>query len=96
VVLDGVVRPSWLPAFTAQGLPLHYVVLRTSVEEAVARCQARGGDSLSDPVVVADLHAQFADLGAHEKHVLPVDGLDRDGTLAAVIAALKTGAYRLA
>jgi predicted kinase len=96
VVLDGVVRPSWLPAFTAQGLLLHYVVLRTSVEEAVARCQARGGDSLSDPVVVADLHAQFADLGAHEKHVLPVDGLDRDGTLAAVIAALKTGAYRLA
>ena len=95
VTLDGVVRPWWLPAFAALGVPVHYVVLRTSVEEAVARCQARGGDSLSDPAVVADLHAQFADLGTFEKHVLPVDGLDRDRTLAAVIAALKTGVYRL-
>lgn len=95
VTLDGVVRPWWLPAFAALGVPVHYMVLRTSVEEAVARCQARGGDSLSDPAVVADLHAQFADLGTFEKHVLPVDGLDRDRTLAAVIAALKTGVYRL-
>jgi predicted kinase len=96
VTLDGVVRPWWLPAFAALGVPLHYVVLRTSVEEAVARCQARGGDSLTDPVVVADLHGQFADLGAFERHVVPVDGLDRDSTLTAVIAALKTGSYRLA
>ena len=95
VTLDGVVRPWWLPAFAALGVPVHYMVLRTSVEEAVARCQARGGDSLSDPAVVADLHAQFADFGTFEKHVLPVDGLDRDRTLAAVIAALKTGVYRL-
>ncbi|MNL74111.1 hypothetical protein D3C87_1996780 [compost metagenome] len=72
------------------------MVLRTSVEEAVARCQARGGDSLTDPAVVADLHGQFADLGTFERHVVPVDGLDRDSTLAAVIAALKTGSYRLA
>jgi hypothetical protein len=96
VTLDGVVRPWWLPAFAALGVPLHYVVLRTSVEEAVARCQARGGDSLTDPAVVADLHAQLADLGAFERHVVPVGGLDRDSTLTAVIAALKTGSYRLA
>jgi predicted kinase len=95
VVLDGVVRPWWLPAFAALGVPVHYVVLRTTVEEAVARCSARGGDSLTDPVVVADLHAQFADLGGYERHVVPVDGLDRDGTLAAVIAALDMGHYRL-
>ena len=95
VVLDGVVRPWWLPAFAAADVPVHYMVLRTSVEEAVARCSARGGDSLSDPAVVADLHAQFADLGAYERHVLAVDGLDREGTLAAVTAALETGAYRL-
>jgi hypothetical protein len=96
VTLDGVVRPWWLPAFAALGVPVHYMVLRTSVEEAVARCQARGGDSLTDPVIVADLHAQFADLGAFERHALPVDGLDRASTLTAVIAALKTGAYQFA
>jgi len=96
VTLDGVVRPWWLPAFIALGVPVHYMVLRTSVEEAVARCLARGGDSLTDPAVVAELHSQFADLGDHETHVLPVDGLDRHGTLAAVITALETGKYRLA
>lgn len=95
VALDGVVRPWWLPAFATLGVPVHYLVLRTSVEEAVARCQARGGDSLTDPAVVADLHAQFADLGTYEKHVIAVDGLDRDATLAAVISALQTNAYRL-
>lgn len=97
VVLDGVVRPWWLPAFAALGVPVHYIVLRTSLEEAVSRCSARGGDSLTDPAVVADLYAQFADLGSqHERYVLPVDRLDRQGTLTGVIAALKTGRYRLA
>lgn len=95
VVLDGVVRPWWLEAFAGLGQPLHYVVLRTSVAEAVARCSARGGDSLADPVVVADLHAQFADLGPLEHHALPVDSLDRHTTLAAVIAAVTGGTYRL-
>lgn len=95
VVLDGVVRPWWLPAFTALGLPLHYVVLRPSLEEAVARCLARGGDSLTDPVVVGDLHAQFADLGQYERHAISTEGLGRDETLAAVIAALESSQFRL-
>ena len=95
VALDGVIGPWSLRAYENLGLPTHYLVLRTSVDEAVARCQARGGDSLTDPAVVADLHAQFADLGDLERHVLAVNGLDRDSTLAAVISALETGAYRL-
>ena len=96
VALDGVVRPYWLPAFLVLGRPLHYLVLRPPVEEAVARCTARGGDSLTDPAVVADLHAQFADLGDYGHHVLPVGGLDRAQTLQAVIAALESDDYRLA
>ena len=39
VVLDGVVRPWWLPAFATLDVPVHYMVLRTSVQEAVARCR---------------------------------------------------------
>lgn len=96
VTLDGVVRPWWLPAFVALGIPLHYIVLRTSAEDAVARCVARGGDSLADPAVVRDLHGQFADLGTYERNALPVDGLDRDATLATATAALQTGDYRIA
>ena len=49
VALDGVIRPWPLPIFQDLGLPLHYLVLRTSAEEAVARCSARGGDSLFSP-----------------------------------------------
>ncbi|WP_418137345.1 AAA family ATPase [Agrobacterium sp. El2ro-1b] len=95
VILDGVVRPDWLPAFTALSCPLHYVVLRTTAAEAIDRCQARGGDSLSDPLVVADLHAQFADLGAFEHHVLSVSGKDKDQALQSVINALQSGRFRM-
>lgn len=95
VALDGVVRPWWLPAFARKGLSLHYLVLQTSVEEAVRRCQARGGDSLSDPQVVANLHGQFADLGPFSAHVLGVAGLYASETLARVVAALASDRYRL-
>jgi len=95
VALDGVIRPWTLPIFTDLGLPLHYLVLRTSADEAVSRCTARGGDSLTDPEVVRQLHAEFADMGAYEPNVLEVGGLDRAGTVEAVLAALATGRYRL-
>lgn len=95
VALDGVIGPWSLPPYQALDVPVHYLVLRPNVTEAVARCQARGGDSLTDPVVVADIHRMFADLGAYQRHVLPVSGLDREATLAAVIEALETGNYRL-
>ncbi len=95
VIMDGVVRPWWLPAFEALGLPIHYMVLRTTVAEAVTRCAARGGDSLSDPLVVADLHSQFADLGPYEPHALDVGGRDPVSTQNAIVAALLGDRYRL-
>jgi len=95
VALDGVIRPAALAAYRQLDVPVHYLVLRTAVEEAVSRCQARGGDSLTDPVVVARLHGEFTDLGPLENHALPVDGLDPAGALSAVIAAFRSGAYRL-
>lgn len=95
VALDGVIGPWSLPPFRLLDVPLHYVVLRPPVEAAVARCEARGGDSLTDPVVVAELHAQFADLGEFQDHVLPTDGLNRHQTLDAVTAAMASGACRL-
>lgn len=95
VVLDGVIRPWALPHFLRLGLPLHYVVLRTSAHEAVARCQARGGDSLSEPSVVRALHAEFADLGEYEPHAFDVSGKDRMNSLDAVRVAVASGRYRL-
>ena len=95
VALDGVIGPWSLPPYQALDVPVHYVVLRPPVADAIARCQARGGDSLTDPVVVADLHAQFAALGEYQRHVLPTEGLDRNQTLTSVIAALESGVFRL-
>lgn len=95
VVLDGVIRPWALPAFRQLGSKLHYVVLRTSAEEAVTRCHSRGGDSLTDPVVVKNLHVEFADLGDYEPHVLPVGGLDRAAAPAAVLVALESQSFAL-
>lgn len=95
VFLDGVIRPAALPAFQTLLAPLHYVVLRTSVTEAVNRCTARGGDSLADPVVVAELHAQFANLGAYERNALAVDELDREATQRAILAALLSDTHRI-
>lgn len=95
VVLDGVIGPWSLPPYQALDVPVHYILLRAPVEVAVARCQARGGDSLSDPVVVAEIHAMFDDMGDYERHVLPIGHLDRDATRAAVESAVMSGAYRL-
>lgn len=41
-VLDGVIGPWSLPPFRTLDMPVHYIVLRVPVEQAVARCQARG------------------------------------------------------
>jgi chloramphenicol 3-O-phosphotransferase len=95
VILDGVVRPDWLPAFTALVRPLHYIVLRTTATEAIERCQARGGDSLGDPLVVAGIHSRFADLGAFEHHVLSVSGKEKDQALQSVINALQSARFRI-
>ena len=50
---------------------------------------------LSDPDVVAALHAEFTDLGRHERHVLEVGGLDRNAVPAAVITTVTNGTHRL-
>lgn len=95
VAVDGVIRAWALAAYRDLRVPVHYLVLRVPVEEAVARCQARGGDSLTDPEIVAALHAEFADMGDYEPHVLALDGLDPEAALARIEAAIATGRYRL-
>jgi predicted kinase len=95
VALDGVIGPWSLAHYQDLGVPTHYIVLRTGVSEAVERCQARGEDSLTDPEVVALVHRMFDDLGDYQRHVLPVNGLDRTATLQKVANAVVSGGYRL-
>jgi cytidylate kinase len=95
VALDGVIGPWSLAPYQALDVPVHYILLRAPVAVAIARCQARGGDSLTDPAVVAEVHAMFADMGEYERYVLPIGHLDREHTLAAVCEAVESGGYRL-
>lgn len=95
VVLDGIVGPWFLPPFRTLRVPVHYVVLRPPLADALRRCRERGGDTLSDPGTITALHGQLASLGALERHVLRTDGQHPQQTLEAVVEALRSGAFRL-
>jgi len=95
VVVDGIVGPWFLRPFEELVVPLHYVVLRPPLEEAIRRCRERGGDTLTDPAPIASLHRQLSSLGELERHVLRTDGLTPHETLTVVIEAVQSGAFRL-
>lgn len=95
VIVDGVIGPWFLDPFIGLSARLHYIALQVDVETAVARCQARGGDGLTDARVIASLHKQLSSLGELSKHVLDVRGHSPELTLAAVVGAMDSGAYVL-
>jgi energy-coupling factor transporter ATP-binding protein EcfA2 len=95
VVLDGIIGPWFLPPFESIDLPVHYIVLRPPLADAIARCRGRGGETLTDPGPITELHGQFAQLGALERHALDTDGLNPQQTLHLVVDALASGAFRL-
>lgn len=95
VLLDGIIGPWFLDAFRTIEPTLHYIVLRPDLEEAIKRCRERGGDTLSDPAPISDLHRQFANLGALEPHALPVPGLSTGETCDAIAKAMESGRFRL-
>ncbi|GAO03031.1 AAA family ATPase [Anaeromyxobacter sp. PSR-1] len=96
VVLDGIVGPWFLRPFQALSVPLHYVMLRPALEVAIERCRERGGDSLADPEAITALYRQLSSIGELERHVLRTEGQGPRETLDAVIAAVGSGAFRLA
>lgn len=90
-----IVGPRFLPSFQTIATPVHYLVLRPSLALAIAHCQQRGNDTLTDPEPIAALHQQFSLLGELEHHVLSVDGKTRQETLEMVISAMQIGMFRL-
>ncbi|NCT98523.1 MAG: AAA family ATPase [Comamonadaceae bacterium] len=95
VIVDGIVGPWFLDAFIGLSARLHYIVLQIDVDSAIARCQARGGDTLTDAQVIASLHRQLSSLGALNKHVLDIRSLSPELTLAAVVAAVESEKFLL-
>ena len=95
VIVDGIIGPWFLKPFTKLSVPLHYVVLRPSLADAIGRCRLRGGDALTDAEPISALHEQFSSLGALESHAIQAEGFTPRRTLEAVVEALSSGAFQL-
>ena len=97
VVLDGIFGPWFLPTIAAELRPtrlaVEYAVLRAPLEATLARVRARSGHGRDH--VVRQMHGQFAQLGAYERHV--VDAADRGPAdlLADVTRRRAAGAFLL-
>ena len=95
VIVDGIIGPWFLPPFRALSVPLHYLVLRPPLDIAIRRCRERGGETLTDPETITELHRQFSSLGELERHALPTGEGSRQDLLRAISAAVRSQAYRL-
>jgi cytidylate kinase len=95
VIVDGIIGPWFLAPFRALHAPLHYIILRPSLDVAIARCQQRGGDTLTDPGPITDLYQQFSSQSAFTQHVIDLEDSSREATLQRVKEAALSGMFRL-
>ena len=95
VVLDGIIGSWSLPRIVKLGVPLHYIVLRVPLEDSIARCKGRGGDTLAESGPITQLHHEFADMCELRRHVMDVSGLARAEAQAKVVQALSSGEFRM-
>jgi AAA domain-containing protein len=92
VVVDGIVGPWMLPAFTGVvTCPLNYAVIRPSREAAMQRATARGAPHLVDPAPIAKMYDAFADVGPFERCVIDSSDLDAVQTAQVIEARAAAG-----
>jgi hypothetical protein len=96
VFLDGVIGPWFLPLLRDElpGLPLAYLVLRASEEDALRRVRERDGAGVS--ARVRQMHAAFAELGPYRAHAIETSGRRRRDVLAEARDGLGAGRFDLA
>ena len=97
-VIDGIVGPWFLEPYraAAKNIPLHYAVLRpASADVTFARVQQRGTHGLKAEGPVRELHRQFAELGAFERHAFDTTGQTPEQTVALLKQKLESGTLRL-
>ncbi|WP_159480574.1 hypothetical protein OHT20_27685 [Streptomyces caniferus] len=97
VILDGILGPWMLEPFRAtcrqRGLGLSYVVLRPSLDVALARAARREGRHLKDIERLTGLYGAFEDLGALESHVVDSSAQSAAETAAEITAGLWAGRF---
>jgi predicted kinase len=99
VIAEGILGPWLLPAFQAacarERLALSYIVLRPSLEVALARATSRAGRQLTDPEPITGLYGAFARLGDLEGHVIDSTTQTLEQTAASLAGALHQDRYLL-
>jgi predicted kinase len=97
VLLDGILGPWFLDPFAERsdrtGIALHYIVLRPALEESLRRARERSG-GLRDSAPIRDLHRQFGQLGALEKHVIDSTSLSPEQTITKINGVVRSGLAR--
>ncbi|MFD8543271.1 AAA family ATPase [Streptomyces sp. NPDC059649] len=97
VILDGILGPWMLEPFRAacrqRGLDLSYIVLRPSLDVALARGTRREGRHLNDIEPITGPYGAFADLGALENHVVDSSAQSVEQTTAEIAAGLRAGTF---
>jgi len=97
VIVDGIVGPWFLHLFRKLKCPVHYIVIRPPLDDAIERCRLRDGETLMDPGPITHLYTQFSRLdGGLENHVIQTAGCDPSAALTAISAGLVSGRFQLA
>jgi cytidylate kinase len=95
VVLEGIFGPWYLRFVVKESgvADVDYVVLRTSLEDALERVAERNQSEIAD--VVRKMHAPFADLGPLEHHVVQTQDRGVDEILEEIETRRTAGDFRL-
>ncbi len=97
VFLDGIFGPWFLPVMAAElgssGIPVEYVVLQVSLEQAVRRATSRAQPGAE--AMVRHMHAAFQDLNDYASHALDTTDLSTDETLAEFTRRRTLGVFAL-
>lgn len=97
VFVDGVIGPWLLPIWTRalrlSDVPVDYIVLRAPLDETLLRASSRSKRIPAE--FVRHMHAQLAELGEFERHVVDTRGRTPDETLAEIARRRANGELRL-
>ena len=97
VFLDGIIGPWFLPVVAAEfgstGIPVEYVVLQVSLEQAIRRAGSRTRPGAE--AVVRHMHSEFQKLGNYASHVLDTTELGTDDALAEFTRRRSAGDFAL-
>jgi catechol 2,3-dioxygenase-like lactoylglutathione lyase family enzyme/predicted kinase len=97
VFLDGVVGRWYLPLFERElaqaDFAVDYILLRTSLEEALDRVAERNAPEMD--AIVRKLHDQFADVADLERHVVDTHGRNAEEIVDEISRRQTAGDFRL-